>query len=187
MYNMNPDLLYNLNFVGLCMIQFASVTTCMPAYRAVRYGDKDIMSTIPSLTIAIEAAFLWAISGGLFIINNKIRNRTQENKIALPGLSIALVGPQCIGLLIGNLKLTSDIRETSCYSGDFCWDARRASAWGWVLLLLVALLLLLWMSVLLSAPFIRIGGTTNPNSDDGNQAEQLLEDDDEARKASILS
>jgi hypothetical protein len=46
MYNMNPDLPYNLNFVGLCLIQFASVTTCMPAYRAVRYGDKDIMSTI---------------------------------------------------------------------------------------------------------------------------------------------
>lgn len=34
-----------------------------------------------------------------FIINNKIRNRTQENKIGLPGLSIALIGPQCIGLL----------------------------------------------------------------------------------------
>jgi hypothetical protein len=45
MYNMNPDLPYNLNFVGLSLIQFASVTTLMPAYRAVKYGNEDVMST----------------------------------------------------------------------------------------------------------------------------------------------
>jgi hypothetical protein len=45
MYNMNPDLPYNLNFVGLCLIQFASVTTLMSAYRAVKSGEEHVMSS----------------------------------------------------------------------------------------------------------------------------------------------